>query len=878
MIANFPADKVHLGLLLKFKKLKNCVLTGATSIKGLPQDELVSKVHNLHDLIRGLYKPKGWESVLSYLATEKDNNYGQQIKWIDKEAGQFSEIIVRPPNSLNDKRALSDIKATRFAMENKYPIGILYNMGKGINKSLGLGVISKETSDGNFIVLPADLEEVNLMSEKNYFSFRTNDPKLVSELLSGKEEFEFGSISNHYELTKEEDVVFFVLGGDKPQWETGLRAICTVSKGPFSKGYDSSKPNYYRVKLKVELVLSDSVKREDLIPYPNTYNMTFIGPMTKGEPNQANSLISNKKQVYSLVRALLDTYPDKELQITSIFGLDIVNEAKEVKEILIRQDDLLPKLSKKVRSWSKPNNIPGLIGRKKVDKSIFNYGSHIPSEFIGEFEKANGGFHLGRGNKKEVTLLIQDVPYKASLTNIDRKEVTGDTLQLRYDPNKELRQLLAQKLKSSYGLFVEKEGANVLDNDNETVIAIDQVAESLDFYETGEPFIYRVEIITNNSFNRNISPQKLIQHLKSYVSSKGFIYSESDLKNFYLSLKAKPFVILAGISGTGKTKLVRLFSEAIGATKENGRYNQIAVRPDWNDSSDLLGYNDINGKFKPGPLTTVIKKANEDLSKPFIVCLDEMNLSRVEYYFSDFLSLMETRDQEGFSDVLFKPEFFSTEADVEAYSGLRLPPNLYIIGTVNMDETTFPFSKKVLDRANTIEFSTVNLTHLDAEVVEEVKPIEISNDVLKPNYYCLKDCRPQKDAIIRSVVEELQNINTILEEANLHIGYRVRDEVCFYMIYNHENSLLNKYDAFDYQLMQKILPRVQGSNSSILKVLKSLFKLSTGKDLSQEEFNMGEEALKYIQKTETVKPFPRTAKKVATMLWRFEDGFTSFWA
>ena len=198
-----------------------------------------------------------------------------------------------------------------------------------------------------------------------------------------------------------------------------------------------------------------------------------------------------------------------------------------------------------------------------------------------------------------------------------------------------------------------------------------------------------------------------IERIFEYINSKGFVYDEKLLKNFYLSLKSKPFVLLAGTSGTGKTRLVRLFAEAIGAYG-SGRYKQIAVKPDWSDSMDLFGHVNLDNKFVPGAIVEFIKKAVDDSDKlPHILCLDEMNLARVEYYFSDFLSIIETRDlveDEIVTDNLVPKICYSGDEDAEKlYSNLMIPENLYIIGTVNMDETTFPFSKKVLDRANTIE-------------------------------------------------------------------------------------------------------------------------------------------------------------------------------
>ena len=204
-----------------------------------------------------------------------------------------------------------------------------------------------------------------------------------------------------------------------------------------------------------------------------------------------------------------------------------------------------------------------------------------------------------------------------------------------------------------------------------------------------------------------------IERIKHYIAAKGFSYEDGLVENFYLCLKSKPFVILAGTSGTGKTRLARLFAEAVGASEENGRFKLVSVRPDWSDSSDLFGRADLNGRFIPGVLLKFFKAALSDHTKPYFLCLDEMNLARVEYYLSDLLSVMETRERHG-NVILTSPVITAADygGDVEAaakYGEITLPQNLYIIGTVNMDETTFPFSRKVLDRANTIEFSFVDL-------------------------------------------------------------------------------------------------------------------------------------------------------------------------
>lgn len=368
------------------------------------------------------------------------------------------------------------------------------------------------------------------------------------------------------------------------------------------------------------------------------------------------------------------------------------------------------------------------------------------------------------------------------------------------------------------------------------------------------------------SIEKKLRISEFIPSVCSYISTKGFIYSENNIKNLYLSLRSKPFVIISGISGTGKTKVVQLFAESIGATKDNGQFKLIPVRPDWSDSSDLIGYTDLKGDFIKGPLTRMVERAIKNPNAPHFILLDEMNLARVEYYFSDVLSVMESRSRENgeiTSSPLISNEDFT----------LHLPGNLYIIGTVNMDETTHPFSKKVLDRANTIEFNEINLLNLPLALTEKIEPICITNEMLQSKYIHLIDLLNIDDVsaknyelLVIELSEKLVSINTQLEKIHAQVGYRVRDEICFYMAYNDEFQILSKNEAFDFCIMQKILPRISGSGDRIENVLKALYQQFTNKV--------------YVRETEVqdTAPYRLSAKKTAEMLRRLEqDGFTSFW-
>lgn len=374
-----------------------------------------------------------------------------------------------------------------------------------------------------------------------------------------------------------------------------------------------------------------------------------------------------------------------------------------------------------------------------------------------------------------------------------------------------------------------------------------------------------------------VSTIEAVKQIKAYIAAKGFSYPEGFIENFFLCLKTKPFVILAGISGTGKTRLVRLFSESIGA-----ECRLLPVRPDWSDSSALFGHSDINGCFHPGPVLQFLREAREHPQKPFILCLDEMNLARVEYYLSDLLSVMETRelvDGTIISAQLFgENDYGADETQRSRFGSFDFPQNLYIVGTVNMDETTFSFSKKVLDRANTIEFNTVDLIpHLDP-TRNASEQLMLPNSFLRSDYIHLSHCSEDSEFVLR-ICAELQRLNAILQKANEAIGYRVRDEIVFYLLYNKtEGNLLPPDHAFDMAVMQKILPRIQGSSFAIRNMLLELFRFFAGDPARYDGESNAEKMQNLLSDVSAQVRYRRCAEKTALMLRRFEeDGYASFW-
>lgn len=390
------------------------------------------------------------------------------------------------------------------------------------------------------------------------------------------------------------------------------------------------------------------------------------------------------------------------------------------------------------------------------------------------------------------------------------------------------------------------------------------------------------------------STENLMTEYVNFAASRGYTFADQIFARFYASIRSKPFAILAGNSGTGKSRLVRLFAEASGATVTNGRFTMIPVRPDWNDSSELLGFFDLSGNYVPGQLTSPLLLAHQNPDKPFFVCLDEMNLARVEHYFSDFLSIIESRHKEG-DRVVTDPVMHTAQLDklkleslpaaaAEAARNLQrsgaalgFPENLYIAGTVNMDETTQPFSRKVLDRANTIEFNDIDLLHgIDEESsAADVSPMDLSQSTFRPKFIMLGDMLPEHRDTARRIARFITTLNRELSKAGFEVGYRVRDEAIAFAFFA-DQAGLGEDEIHEAIVLQKILPRIQGSSNRVGDLLSKLMIKLKGEsevpDMSDPEVDLRLSELRSDPEASAV------VRKLAGMLLLFrEENFTSFW-
>ena len=328
----------------------------------------------------------------------------------------------------------------------------------------------------------------------------------------------------------------------------------------------------------------------------------------------------------------------------------------------------------------------------------------------------------------------------------------------------------------------------------------------------------------------------------------------------------------------------------------------LSVRPDWRDSTSLLGYyNPLTQTYEWTDFLRFLIQARDNYNGPpedriaWFVILDEMNLAHVEYYFADLLSVLESgRDSEGFTTEPVRTSYPDMLNDEAPPRELRLPPNFYVIGTVNMDETTHAFSPKVLDRAFTIELTDVDFTNYPvAEDGGSHSPADLSRGHRRLLQAFSRDgrfVRIDKQGDIAAVVAEhpeirtyLQSLNLLLRRDRFHFGYRVFDEIAQYLAINDEHGMMYFAVAFDQAVLMKVLPKFSGSRarlrSPLLSVLAWAIDPVTPDPYDVEkrfEAHMANPANAPTVLTEGA-VFSQVARRVLQMLATLErDGFVSF--
>lgn len=416
-----------------------------------------------------------------------------------------------------------------------------------------------------------------------------------------------------------------------------------------------------------------------------------------------------------------------------------------------------------------------------------------------------------------------------------------------------------------------------------------------------EESIDKIQIATTAAM-----PQQVLSSYKLAVENSGFNFSDTLLKTFLASLISKPFTILTGASGTGKTKIAELLSHHLSDEAESS-YAIVPVGADWTDTRNVLGFvnhlrDDGKGSnqpiFQSTEVLDILLNADQNPDYPHFLILDEMNLSHVERYFSDFLSVMEQNDgklklhSEGDLRLLRSPD-----DKVGVPQALAYAKNLFVIGTVNIDETTYMFSPKVLDRSNVIEF-TISAEDIGAFLSEPKaqQSIERAEAGIAEGFWDIalkaKDSNWEQlpAAPAKLVADHLLNLFKILKDGRFEFAYRTAKEVDTYLrVCRHLSEDSNGWDAganeegtwkqdLDNQIMQKLLPKLHGSMGRIgnlLAALAAYCHTGTLSDAANSQTKMLLDAALTFDSAEAT--FPKSLQKLQAMIQTLRDEqFVSF--
>lgn len=604
------------------------------------------------------------------------------------------------------------------------------------------------------------------------FLVKITDPENIGKVYS-KDIFTHEGIA-----TLEKDIVigapvFLYFGGDKKRisWEQGLVGVGKIIKTPYEKGYDAKKPKNFRIDIKPEHVLDKPLSPKFTKLHPQYQDILYDVPYVGANhiPSQAIAQ-SSGKGAEALFRLLQDISPN---------SVDSFNYS----------------FLKKTSNSFWVNFIEFLNNCDLSEKSISNYKSGVKS------------------------------------------------------------------VCSWYGLNIEDLFQK---NSKELNILLDKIKEDLRDIKNGRMYSAAINKVANFLEVKEITVKNKTQLIKFPTNTK----------------LPKPFILLAGISGTGKTRFVSKQAEAWGDIENDCL---VPVRPDWHEPSDLLGYiSRINGtryiatdflKFMIKAWVNAIDYVADNTLKlkvseqivPFWLCLDEMNLAPVEQYFADYLSLLESRkwDGENYSckpilnssllqqlnksktdgksdlgendnslEMLWYELFDGVECEFKEQlcsyfllNGIAIPPNLIVAGTVNMDETAHGFSRKVIDRAFTLDFQEFFPNDFDCFFDGQIKPkvFSFSSETQLTKEMLHELVIDQTSEGASRSIEFLKKVNAILLNTPYQLAYRALNELLLsvYCIKPSSNEeLLAVWDDF---LMQKILPRIEGDTQK-LKYLGDSFE------------------------------------------------------
>lgn len=302
-----------------------------------------------------------------------------------------------------------------------------------------------------------------------------------------------------------------------------------------------------------------------------------------------------------------------------------------------------------------------------------------------------------------------------------------------------------------------------------------------------------------------------LQLVQAKMGNKGYYYPAELIKAYYLSLKSKPFVMINGRVGSGKTSFPRLFAEAIGASPENGRFKRLLVGKNWQDDSHLMGHQDSRGHFIPGPMMLMLKAAKEYPDKPHFFLLDEMDQSP-----ADYLRLL-LEGLNGSKEAFLNREAFG--ADITAYreyGNLVFPDNLYIIATVNAGPGSFPVPARVVDSGNVISMPAVEIG-VFPDYGSPAGDSDWENSAFK-----IHSQAKGLPEILERLMQLLNGVQQLLSEHDCPMGYRGKNEILAFGINSGAEGLFTELEVIDLAIRQRILPALEADEKNSTDVDRAL--------------------------------------------------------
>lgn len=492
---------------------------------------------------------------------------------------------------------------------------------------------------------------------------------------------------------------------------------------------------------------------------------------------------------------------------------------------------------------------------------------HIP----GELKEWTDRSIIQTTSIKPIVKTIDELIVNDLSSHLFSEQELGDTLRNMYKAGNNNHSQVA-----SIHLFGLKYGQNIRANKLSVKNIVSRAGLSDNYIVEINKGVKLSELISQNSFGMAFWNGETKVKKKSEFSNLIINSAQGYSLQYLTALRTKPFMLLAGISGTGKSRIVRKLAQATvteelqkaegyeGTDFANDRwklhspanFELIQVKPNWHNSMDVIGYlsNIPSPHYVFTPFIELIVKAWQYPEVPFFLCLDEMNLAPVEEYFAEFLSAIESRSFEGgeyMTDPIIKP-FNSfgddvakmmvntlfpnfTAGDTESTTtkiikhfrikGLTLPKNLIVIGTVNMDETTFSFSRKVLDRAMSVEMNEVNYdSFLNDTTDDDLKAIVLAfeenddadlNALLVDRHIEAREIIDELGDDAKFAIDYLKRINALLEGTPFKLGYRAANEALIYLQASYEFGHTDRIAALDNFTLMKILSRVEGDEMKL---------------------------------------------------------------